>query len=73
VRFTFKDAKGGILPAQEDSFKVVQSLTRSKGKRGLSVPQGAVSAAVAVGGVEKDSHCEIAHFYFSDKEEGKDK
>ena len=73
VRFTFKDAKGGILPAQEDVFKVVQSLTRSKGKRGLAVPQGAVSAAVAVGGVEKDSPCEIAHFYFSDKEEGKNK
>ena len=73
VRFTFKDAKGGMLPAQEDSFRVVQSLTRNKGKRGLSVPQGAVSAAVAVGGAEKDARCEIAHFYFSDKEEGKGK
>ncbi len=73
VRFAFKDAKGRILPAQEDAFKVVQSLTRSKGKRGLSVPQGAVSADVVIGGVDKDSRCEIAHFYFSDKEEGKDK
>ena len=73
VRFTFKDAKGRLLPAQEGSFKVVQSLTRNRGKRGLAVPQGAVSAVVAVGGGDKDSHCEIAHFYFSDKEEGKDK
>ena len=73
VRFMFKDANGGMLPAQEDAFRVVQSLTRSKGKRGLAVPQGAVSAVVAVGGVEKDSHCKIAHFYFSDKEEGKDR
>jgi len=26
-----------------------------------------------VGGVTKDAPCEIAHFYFSDKEEGTDK
>ena len=73
VRFAFKDAKGRVLPAQEDAFKVVQSLTRNKGKRGLAVPQGAVSVDVAIGGAEKGSRCEIAHFYFSDKEEGKDK
>ena len=73
VRFTFKDAKGRALPAQEDVFTVKQSLSRNKGGRGLSVPQGAVSATVDIGGVQKDAPCEISRFYFSDKEEGKDK
>ena len=41
--------------------------------RGIAVPQGAVSATVEVGGMSADSACEIAHLYFSDKEEGKDK
>ena len=74
VSFTFKDAKGAIRPAPLAPSGVVKgSLTKFRKGRGIAVPQGAVSAVVAVGGVEKDSHCEIAHFYFSDKEEGKDK
>lgn len=71
VCFSFKDAKGRMLPAEDDTFKVVQTLTRNKGKKGIPVPQGAVSATVTVGGISKDAPCEISHFYFSDKEEGK--
>jgi predicted phosphodiesterase len=73
VHFTFKDAKGKALPAPEDVFTVKKSLTKNKGGWGLAVPQGAVSVTVDVGGVRKGTPCEISHFYFSDKEEGKDK
>ena len=48
-------------------------MTKFRKGRGIDVPQGAVSAVVEVGGVEKDAPCTIEHFYFSDKEEGKDK
>ena len=74
VEFTFKDAKGAVRPAPfAPSGVVKQSLAKYRKGRGIAVPQGAVSAEVAVGGVEKGARCEIAHFYFSDKEEGKDK
>ena len=52
---------------------VKQSMTKFRKGRGIAVPQGAVSAVVEVGGVEKDAPCAIEYFYLSDKEEGKDK
>ena len=74
VRFTFKDAKGAVrLAPLAPSGVVKQTLTKYRKGNGIAVPQGAVSAVVEVGGVEKDAPCTIEHFYFSDKEEGKDK
>ncbi len=74
VRFTFKDAKGAVrLAPLAPSGVVKQNLTKFRKGNGIAVPQGAVSAVVEVGGVEKDAPCTIEHFYFSDKEEGKDK
>lgn len=74
VRFTFKDAKGSVRSApMAPSGVVKQSMTKFRKGRGIAVPQGAVSAVVEVGGVEKDAPCAIEHFYLSDKEEGKDK
>ena len=73
VSFTFKDAKGAVRPAPlAPSGVVKQNMTKFRKGRGIDVPQGAVSAVVEVGGVEKDAPCMIEHFYFSDKEEGKD-
>jgi diadenosine tetraphosphatase ApaH/serine/threonine PP2A family protein phosphatase len=74
VSFTFKDAKGAVRPAPlAPSGVVKQNMTKFRKGRGIDVPQGAVSAVVEVGGVEKDAPCTIEHFYFSDKEEGNDK
>ncbi|MBR4652917.1 MAG: metallophosphoesterase family protein [Kiritimatiellae bacterium] len=74
AHIVFKDAKGAPLRAEETTFdRIKQSLTRSRKGRGIAVPQGAVSATVEVGGMSDGSACEIAHLYFSDKEEGKDK
>ena len=74
VRFTFKDAKGAVRPAPlAPSVVVKQNLTKFRKGHGIAVPQGAVTAIAEVGGVTKDAPCEIAHFYFSDKEEGTDK
>ena len=74
VRFTFNDAKGAVRPAPlAPSGVVKQNMTKYRKGHGIAVPQGAVSAVVEVGGVEKDAPCTIEHFYFSDKEEGTDK
>ena len=74
AHIVFKDAKGAPLRAEETTFdRIKQSLSRSRKGRGIAVPQGAVSATVEVGGMSDGSACEIAHLYFSDKEEGKDK
>lgn len=74
VRFTFKDAKGAVRPAPlAPSGTVKQNMTQFRKGHGIAVPQGAVTAIAEVGGVTKDAPCEIAHFYFSDKEEGTDK
>ena len=74
VRFTFKDAKGAVRPAPlAPSGVVKQNMTKFRKGHGIAVPQGAVTAIAEVGGVEKDAPCQIAHFYFSDKEEGTDK